>query len=100
MLPARLLSCIKKALFRRGRSDDDLSVELQFHLQHEIEKNIAAGLSPKDARYSALRSFGGLDQTKEQCRDVRHFRMLKEFWQDLRFGLRMLAKKPIFAAAI
>ena len=37
-----------KALFRRGRMEDDLSEELQFHLQSEIEKNIAAGMSPKE----------------------------------------------------
>jgi len=53
--------------FAKGRVENDLSEELQFHLQKEIEKNMAAGMTPEEARYTALRSFGGVDQVKEQC---------------------------------
>jgi hypothetical protein len=41
--------------------EEDLAEELQFHLQNEIEKNVKAGLTPEEARYAALRSFGGVD---------------------------------------
>jgi hypothetical protein len=78
-----------KALLRRGRIEEDLSEELQFHLQSEIEKNLSTGMTPEAARYAALRSFGGVDQVKEQCRDVRGGQMIDELWQDLRYALRM-----------
>src|SRR5258706_7816079 len=85
-----------KALFRRSRREDDLSEELRFHLQNEIEQNTRAGMTPEEARFAALRSFGGVDQTKEQCRDTRGTRLFEELWQDIRYGIRMLIKDPAF----
>ena len=69
MSAATLISYVK-SLFRRGRIEDDLSEELQFHLQNEIQKSITAGMTLEEARYAALRSFGGLDEVKEQCREL------------------------------
>jgi hypothetical protein len=60
-----------RALFRKGRVEQELDEELCFHLERQIEENIATGLSPQEARYAALRSFGGVEQTKEACRDLR-----------------------------
>src|SRR5262245_45443138 len=85
-----------KALFRRGWMEDDLSQELRFHMESEIDKNIAAGMSRAEARYAALRSFGGVDQVKEECRDVRRTRFPEELWQDVRHGMRILIKNPGF----
>jgi len=87
-----------KASFRRGRAENDLTEELQFHLRNEIEKSIAAGMTPEAARYAALHSFGGVDQVKEQCRDVRRIRWIEESCQDMKFGLRMFLKNPGFTA--
>src|SRR5262249_44067218 len=49
-----------------------------------------------EARKFALRDFGGVEQVKETYRDVSRFRRLEEFWQDLRYGARMLLKRPGF----
>jgi len=56
-----------KSLFRRGRSEDDLSEELQFHLQNEIEKKINADMSCEEVRYAAL-ALGIADNTPRHLR--------------------------------
>ncbi|PYV84747.1 MAG: hypothetical protein DMG05_24025 [Acidobacteria bacterium] len=83
-----------QSLFRKDRMEDDLSEELQFHLESEIQKNIAAGMTPEEARFAALRVFGGVEQIKEESRDVRRSRWIETFGQDVRFGLRILRQRP------
>ena len=86
------------SIFRRGREEQQLSEELQFHLQRQIEHNLAAGMSPEDARYAALRLFGGVQQVREECRDMRHVNFIENLIQDLYYGLRLLRKNPGFTA--
>jgi putative ABC transport system permease protein len=62
----------------------------------ETAENIRRGMSEEEARRTALLSFGGVDRTKENYRDVARYRRLEEFWQDARYGLRMLMKNPGF----
>ena len=88
-IPLRL-----RSLFRRRNVEQELGEELQFHLEHKIEEGIARGLSPKEARYAALRSMGGLEQRKEEIRDMRHIRWLTDFFDDARFALRSLRRTP------
>jgi macrolide transport system ATP-binding/permease protein len=85
------------ALFRRGRLEDDLDEELRSHLEMAVELNVRKGMSAEDARREALRSFGGLEQTKENYRDQRGLPMIETTLQDLRFGLRMLRRSPGFS---
>src|SRR5436853_7742596 len=86
-----------RALFRRRRLEDDLDDELRSHLEMAIEINLRKGMSPVDARREALRSFGGVEQTKEIYRDQRGLPMIETTLQDLRFGLRMLRRSPGFS---
>jgi putative ABC transport system permease protein len=85
-----------RALFFKPKMEDELQAELQFHLEREIEENIARRMTPEDARYAAIRSFGVVERVKEESRDVRGIRLLEEVWQDLRVGARMLLKQPGF----
>src|ERR1700730_7322752 len=85
------------APFQRQRLEDDLDQELRSHLEMAVEANLSKGMSAEDARREALRSFGGVEQTKELYRDQRGLPMIETTLQDLRFGLRMLRRDPGFS---
>jgi predicted permease len=81
-------------LFRTSRAESDLSREINAHLQLLEDKHVAEGMSRDEARYAARRTFGGVEQAKEQQRDARSFRWLAGWPMDLRLGARMLVKSP------
>jgi macrolide transport system ATP-binding/permease protein len=85
------------AHFRRRSLEDDLDEELRSHLEMAIEFNVRKGMGAEDARREALRSFGGVEQTKELYRDQRGLPVIETTLQDLRFGLRMLRRDPGFS---
>jgi predicted permease len=72
--------------------------ELHFHLEREAEEYVRRGMTPDEARYAAMRSFGGVEQVKEECRDARGPRLLETLAQDARYGVRTLRKNPGFTA--
>jgi len=88
-----------RAILRRGRLDSELSEELQFHLQREIDQNIVRGLTPGEARVQALRTIGGMAQIAEECRDARGTRPLEILLQDVRYGVGLARKSPAFTGA-
>jgi predicted permease len=85
-----------RALFKRTRREAEMERELRSHLEMETEKNMQRGMSREEARLAALRSFGGVERFKEECRDVKRNRPLETLWQDVRFGARSLRRNPGF----
>jgi len=92
----------RKLLFytRRDRFDRELEEEMRFHLEMKAEENLAAGVSPEEARYTAQRQFGNQTLLQEVSRDMWGVRSIETLFQDLRFGMRMLLKNRGFTAVI
>ena len=86
-----------RSLFRRNSVEQELGSELRFHIEKQIEENLAAGMTRQEARRAALREFGGVERFKEECRDTRRVNFLENVIEDVRYGLRMLRKSPSFA---
>jgi predicted permease len=89
-----------RSLFRGREVERDLDDEVRFHLEKQIEQSLARGLTPDDARGAALRAFGGVEQRKEECRDLRHVWLVDELVRDVTYALRAFAKAPAFTAVV
>src|SRR5438067_6764027 len=85
-----------KRLFSRRRIYCELSEEIREHLEEKIEELVAGGMSRKEATYAARREFGNVTLIEEDSRTVWRWAALEDFFMDIRYGLRMLAKSPIF----
>lgn len=93
-----LQNCIR-SLVARGRRESDLHEELQLHIDQETERLRTAGMSPPAARTQALRQFGGVEQTKEACRDARGTATFEAVLRDTRHAARRLARDWPFTLA-
>jgi predicted permease len=74
-----------------------MDAEMRMHLELRTEKNIDAGMSVSEAKFAAWRAFGGVEQIKEQARDQWGWVWIGHLRQDLRYGIRMLQKWPVFS---
>lgn len=86
-----------RMLFSRTQASERLDDELRFHLDRQIEENLAAGMSPDEARRAAIRSFGNPALLRDQTHDTWAWQWLESFLRDLRIGCRTLMRSPSFA---
>jgi hypothetical protein len=94
----RTLTLRLAALFRRKHLELELDAEVRAHLEMAAEMNKRSGMREEEAWREAIRSFGGVEQTKELYREQRGLPMIETTVQDLRFGLRILRRSPGFSA--
>jgi putative ABC transport system permease protein len=87
-----------RALWRRPRADHELEEELRFHVDQRIHDYVDRGLTAGEARQRALREFGGVEQAKESCRDVRRIPVIETLLHDVRYALRTFRRSPAYAA--
>ena len=92
-IPLRL-----RSLFRWAQADQELDDELRDHLDRKTEEYVAQGMTQEEARRRARLELGGIEQTKEKCRDARRVNWIEDFVQDLRHTLRQLRMAPAFTA--
>jgi predicted permease len=91
VLAARL-----RGLLLRHRLERELEEEVRFHLEMQAEDNLRAGMEPADARYAAMRSFGGVEAMKETYRESGTLAAVEATLQDLRYAMRAMRKSPAF----
>jgi putative ABC transport system permease protein len=75
-----------------SRSERELDDEVEAHLAEAVDDHVARGLSPQEARYAALRDFGGVTQVKQVHREMRSCTFMN--WLDFKLGGRMLVRYP------
>src|SRR6187401_3420573 len=89
-----------QAFVNRDRLERDMDDELRHHLELEKQKHLRAGLSPAEAQRLARASFGSLSGTKDDARDARGLAVLDTTLQDLRYAVRGLRRRKVFAAGV
>jgi putative ABC transport system permease protein len=92
----KIFSARLRAVLGREAVIHDIDEELRLHIEMETEANIERGMSPAEARWVALRSFGNLCSVRDRAYEVRGGGMIETLFQDLRYGARALAQHKGF----
>ncbi|MFL6255275.1 MAG: ADOP family duplicated permease [Pyrinomonadaceae bacterium] len=87
-----------RALAGRESVIRDIDEELRLHVEMETEQNVARGMSLAEARRAAHMSFGNFDSIRDTAYTVRGGGLMETFLQDVRYGVRVLAKHKGFTA--
>src|SRR5882724_6591182 len=84
-------------MFRKRKFEQELDDELRSYVELQAAEKIRRGMSPEDALREARRELGGMDQVKENVRDVRPGVFMDTLVHDIRYAFRMLQRNRAFA---
>src|SRR5262249_8380336 len=88
-----------RAVCRPRTVERELHEELEFHLEMQTRRHVAAGLDGAEARRLARAQFGSTAAVEDQVRDARGIRFLETLAQDARYGWRLMRRSPAFTTA-
>jgi predicted permease len=83
-------------LFHKQREERELDEEVRANEQLLVDENIQAGMNPQEARRQARLDLGGVEQVKEQVREIRAAHMLDTLGCDVRYAARTMRRSPAF----
>src|SRR6202021_4260342 len=89
-----------KSIFAKRASDAQMNSELRFHIDELTDENIAAGMTPEEARRRAVLEFGGQEKFKEEVRDVYRIHFLDATIANLKSAFRFIRKSPTFSITL
>jgi hypothetical protein len=92
------LTSLLRNLLHRQREERELDAEIRSNELLLADEKIRAGMNSQEAHRQACIELGGVEQVKEQVREIRAGHLLETVFQDIRFGIRMLRKTPGFTA--
>jgi putative ABC transport system permease protein len=92
------LNWLRLLLIRR--KPGELDEELRFHVEQSVERYVAAGMTPDEARRQAMVEFGGIERTREQCHEQRPGWWMGTVAQDVRYAFRGFRRNPLFTVTV
>src|ERR1700741_5573134 len=87
-------------MFRRKRKVSDFGAEIEEHIRLEGERLKEQGLSEEEARATPRRAFGNVMHAEERFYEAHRWLWWDHLRQDVRFGLRMLARNAGFTVTV